>query len=347
MTKPYSSWRIPVQVLIGIAEELERQGVSRGQFLVGTGLSTTILADPSNRISIQKHIELIERAIDLAPTPGIGLDVGKKQTPSSWGILGYAVNCCGTTREALLMGARYSRIASSFNTLQLIETEQMAYWVATPPVDLGRVLPFIMEFEFVSFCRSATLMTGKSDALVEFHCSYPPPPYFKRYGEFFDIPVRFNAKANQILIHPSGLNYPILQASPVNTTMAAQLCEEHLARQPIYDDLAMQVRSMLLAQPGTFPSAESIARSLNMTSRTLRNKLSDADASFQMILDSVREQLARNQLTYTQLKIDDIAWKAGFRDTTSFRRAFKKWTGSTPAEYRIASRSAAKGPQNR
>ena len=116
---------------------------------------------------------------------------------------------------------------------------------------------------------------------------------------------------------------------------AARLCEEQLSRQTRHDDLESQIRSLLLAAlPEACPGADEVARTLNMTARTLRNRLAERGTHFQLILDQLREQMACTELSRTRTKVEQIAWRVGFQDAPSFRRAFKRWTGLTPHEYR-------------
>jgi AraC-like DNA-binding protein len=334
-----SAWKVPVQILLGIARLLEEQGVDVTEWLNDNDHGVRILETPNHRLSIHQHLALFRRAISLAQEPGLGLDVGHRQTPSDWGILGYAINCCANVREAFALGARYSRIASSFTNLQLVETRNNMCWQAIPPLDYGDVLPFIIEFEFASFFRCAQLLTGRSDGIAEIQFAYPPPVYSKRYGEFFPVRLKFGATVNQVVLEPQSLLFPILQASTANRGLAEKMCQEYLERQPLHDDLASEIRDLLLTDARYYPDAELVARALHMTSRTLRKKLALKHTSFQRILDDVRARRAKEKLANTRMKVEEIAWDCDFADVPSFRRAFKKWTGLTPVEYRQQQRA--------
>lgn len=334
-----SAWKVPVQIHQGIAKLLDEQGVDAAEWLNDSGLGAQIIEAPNHRLSIHQHLALFRRAISLAREPGLGLDVGHRQTPSDWGILGYAINCCANAREAFTLGASYSRIASSFTSLQLLETRNNVYWQAIPPLDYGDALPFVIEFEFASFFRCAQLLTGRTDGIAEIHFAYPPPMYSQRYEEFFPVPLKFGATVNQIVLEPRSLLFPILQASTANRGLAEQMCQEYLARQPLHDDLAGEIRELLMSDERYYPDAELVARALHMTSRTLRKKLALQHTSFQSILDGVRAQRAKDRLAHTHMKVEEIAWECDFCDAPSFRRAFKKWTGQTPVEYRQQQRA--------
>ena len=334
--------QVPISVLNGIAQELERQGIGRDVWLQGSEVSSAMLDDPSASLSAVTHLRLIGHAMTLSNCPHLGLLVGHRQTPSNWGVLGYAINCCATVRDALLMGARYNRLASTFNRFELHEHGATASWVATPMMDFGQTLHFIMEFEFASFCRAAALLVGDTQSLLELNFSYAAPAHAALYADYMGVPVRFAAPRNQAVLRSSGLSLPILQGSPLNMGLAARLCEEQLSRQTGRDDLESQIRSLLLAAlPEACPNADEVARTLNMTARTLRNRLAERGTHFQLILDQLRKQVACSELSLTRAKVEHIAWRVGFQDAPGFRRAFKRWTGLTPHEYRQRAQAGA------
>ena len=95
-----------------------------------------------------------------------------------------------------------------------------------------------------------------------------------------------------------------------------------------------RVRYQLLEHADTFPNAEYIAEVLQITSRTLRNQLRARGTSFQAILDDLRHQLAVDYLSKSELSLAEICTLIGFNDVSNFRRAFKRWTGTCPSDFR-------------
>ncbi len=100
-------------------------------------------------------------------------------------------------------------------------------------------------------------------------------------------------------------------------------------------ELTRDVTEMLLAAPGNLPTMEEVAAKLNMCSRTLRRNLQAENTTFQIIVDQLRQDLSRHYLKRSQLNLDTIAALVGFTETTNFRRAFKRWEGMPPAQYRL------------
>ena len=77
-----------------------------------------------------------------------------------------------------------------------------------------------------------------------------------------------------------------------------------------------------------------IAQDLNLSQRTLQRKLSDANTSFQLVLDQTRREMAQGYLRQPDLSLVDIAFLLGYQDQSAFNHAFKEWTGDSPGSYR-------------
>jgi AraC-like DNA-binding protein len=89
--------------------------------------------------------------------------------------------------------------------------------------------------------------------------------------------------------------------------------------------------------PGGYPCIEEVARLLSVSSRSLQRALSETNDSYSDMVDRCRRQTACESLEQTQKPIRDIAKKLGYRDASSFSRAFRRWTGTMPRAYRIQS----------
>jgi AraC-like DNA-binding protein len=331
---PTNLWPVPVHMLAEIANELNKQGVTAQQLLVGTGISEQVLLQPEKLLPYRTAQKIVERACELSPAPDLGLVVGAGQTPSSMGILGYGINCCATVEDAMNMAVKYYRVSSTLLESEWRQENGNLHWIAKPPIELKTILRFLVEQEFSMLCRLFPMLTGQSARLHEAHFSYPEPEDVSLYRKLFDCTLVFSADENHLVMSASQLKLPILQANALNVAAAESMCGEFLAANPITDDLIMRVRKLILEQKNNFWTEAVIAEKMNVTSRTLRNRLRRLGTSYQEILDSLREQIARHVLRRSRLTVSEIAEHVGYSDARSFRRAFKKWTGMTPDQYR-------------
>ena len=327
-------WPIPVQLISRLVAELAAQGIATDTLFSGLRLRRGFLDQADALLSYEQTVLVIERALRLNPKPGLGIDVGERQTPAGWGIVGYAIHCCATVGEGLQMGARYHRVASCLNRLDLHIDGDLACWVMTPPRPLGAVTTFAVEEDVTVFNSASHILTGRSLPLKEVHFAYPLPRHVERYEQRLPCPLRFDMPVSQIVFDRDLLSTPILQANPLSLATATLLCDEFLAANPTEGDLSMRVRRHLLEQNIRTLREDDVASTFCVSTRTLRNQLRREGQSYQGILDSARKQVALSLLRASPLALDDIAARLGFSDGRSFRRAFKKWQGSTPGDYR-------------
>ena len=113
-----------------------------------------------------------------------------------------------------------------------------------------------------------------------------------------------------------------------------EICRQILLEMKSREGLASEVNELLTRDLRAYSDIESVARSLNMTSRTLRRKLSSHGTTFQELLREVRAHIAIAYLRDTKISIEDIAYRLSFSDAANFRHAFKRWTGNSPGHYR-------------
>ena len=131
------------------------------------------------------------------------------------------------------------------------------------------------------------------------------------------------------------LEIPVLQANKFNAKMSEKLCQEITQKYLGEEDLATRIRHIILRVPGEFPSEAAVADALAVSGRTLRRRLGDRGTSFRDLLDQVRSDLAQQYLRNSTPSVEQIAQLLGYSETTNFRRAFKRWIGLSPREYRL------------
>jgi AraC-like DNA-binding protein len=162
----------------------------------------------------------------------------------------------------------------------------------------------------------------------------PPPPYAESVAGALGCPVRFGQSASELHYPRAWLDRTPQLANPIAAAQMSQTCAQMLGQLQRAEGMSHRVCEELTRTPGRFPDMEAVASTLCMTSRNLRRKLQAEGTSYQLLLDGVRQALARDYLNNSFLGVDDIAAALGFSDAPAFRHAFKRWTGITPAEFR-------------
>jgi AraC-like DNA-binding protein len=137
-----------------------------------------------------------------------------------------------------------------------------------------------------------------------------------------------------IALAPSLLAQKVIGADPVVEAAMLRYLEEVTSRLP-EQGMAGRVRRQVLASLQTGePTVDTVARLLGTTSRTLQRRLHHEGTSFQQVLDEVRREVAVTHMRGRRATIDEVAFLLGFEKPSSFHRAFKRWMGITPGEFR-------------
>ena len=130
---------------------------------------------------------------------------------------------------------------------------------------------------------------------------------------------------------------PIASADPYLNTLLVKYCEEALSNRRMKSSawrLSVENAMAPLLPHGQARVAE-IARQLGVSRRTLARRLASEGLTFAGVLDGLRSDLARRYLRESDLPMSNVAWLLGYRETSAFNHAFKRWTGKTPRQVRI------------
>jgi AraC-like DNA-binding protein len=156
----------------------------------------------------------------------------------------------------------------------------------------------------------------------------------KTYAEVFGTPVSFSARQNALFFHRRYLDFPIVQGEDSLSKMLETYPAELLKLNPSNASISSRVRLLI----GTdfqreMPSLQDVADRLHMTTPTLHRRLREQGTSFQQLKDKCRKDAAVTYLSSGNYTTSQLAELLGFSDSSTFHRAFKKWTGKTPQEY--------------
>jgi AraC-like DNA-binding protein len=165
---------------------------------------------------------------------------------------------------------------------------------------------------------------------------FAAPSYASFAAELYGCRVRYDASWAGFTLPSRVLDAPLRAADPLALREAVLICERELERISTLETYAGRVRRLLLSHPNGFPSLEATARMLHMTPRTLHRRLVEEGTSFRELLEAERRQLAREHIKAGRFTLQEIAYRLGYTDFANFRRAFKRWEGSSPAAFRDA-----------
>lgn len=157
----------------------------------------------------------------------------------------------------------------------------------------------------------------------------------KDYSEVFGLPAQFNAERDAYHFHRRYLDFPIVQSEASLNTMLETYPAELFRIDPQSHGVANKVKHLIgtdFQRP--LPSLQDVAERLHMTTPTLHRRLREEGTSFQQLKDLCRKNAAISYLVGGEHTSQELSELMGFSDSSTFHRAFKKWTSLTPQEYR-------------
>lgn len=193
------------------------------------------------------------------------------------------------------------------------------------------------EFLLAVWATKLRRATGRRELLTEVRLRDPSPRDPGPLARWFAAPLRFGADADALVFPTGALALPVQGADAgLARTLLPQL--EHELRDRGGDaafvaELRARVRALLGDGDAL---AQSVARALGTSERTMQRRLRQAGTSFRDVVDEVRRETALAQLGRRDATVTDIAFMLGFSDLSAFSRAFRRWTGASPSEYRGA-----------
>ena len=326
---------VQAQAVEKIVRAASANGVKAESLYAAVKLEPSVLLDPDNRIPFAQLIALYEKAAELTGDHDFGLHVGESVNPSAFDVVGYCAINSPTLGAAFTRVARYHSIWTD-GALFTLESSgpisAVVYRYVDPTIVQHRQDSEMTLATVAALCRNIATPEFVPTA-VEFQ--HEAPPDTSEHQRLFCCPIEFRAPVNKLSFASSFLSFPIAKADPSLCVLLDRHAEELLAKFPPRDSLVDQVRSIITGElRGGDPSLERVADQLGFTPRTLQRKLQELGASHNELLDQMRRQLAIRYLREREMAICEVAYLLGFSESSSFHRAFKRWTGMTPKEFR-------------
>ncbi len=337
MPEPIS---VSVTVLSQMFLYLASLGVDTDEYLRSLGIEPESVRPPDARIPLETYLLIQDEAARYVNDPCLGLHMGEFAEAGSWSILGYLMMNCKTLGEAFEKSARYSRIIGNlieakaelrFNKIKII------YFTPPHAPEMSR---HCFEAAFSSTVHLMRTLTGANLSPLEVTFTYPEPESTAEYRRVFCCPVLFGQKQNSITIEFNIIFTPILMANPALLAYFEKYAQDFLAELDRKNEYTQAVTKIILSRlDDEALSINKVAREMAVSVRTLQKRLEMEGVVFSDLLRDIREQLAKKYLR-ENYSVEQITYLLGFSEPSVFRKAFKKWSGVTPREYRNQSYSA-------
>ena len=325
-----------------ILDYLRARGLDADGVLAPAGFDEDGLRDVERRVSRAEADAIRAELLRACPEPGLGVAVARHVGPEIFDVLECAARASATTGDMIAVINRFARLADSDYHFWLEPMGSRRLWRfkasehATAPEACRRALHvFLSEFRIGVLQASGRRILGRPIPMHEIWFDWSAPDDLAAYAALFDAPVRFDAPFVAIVFDVEALAFPVPGNDPTTRTVLEQVAERRLASLGRATTFADRTRAIIAEECARgAPSLSRIARRLGTTPWTLRRRLGAEGQHYHALIQSTRLELARACLLDPECSITEIAFRLGFRDQSNFFKAFRRWTGQTPAEYR-------------
>jgi AraC-like DNA-binding protein len=326
-----------------LAYTLDVEGHRSESVLRRCGLGTLDQIDEEGEwVPVQLFDQMMAVALEETGDPAFSLVAGKSLALMRYGHMVPLVISAPSLRQVLVDLERFAPLVLEFSELELSETAKGTRIVMRPAVGCGGLSGrFRTEFLAVTAVQLLRFSGADNRDIHRIDFAYPcPPGLAARYSAAFGENAFFSQNECALTFNPQLLDRPLVSHDAVAYTAARTRAESALAALQSRSDTAERVRAWLLSAFPRQPSMAETAQHLGMTERTLRRHLSLLNTSHIEVAQDCQRLMAERLLAEGALSIKQVADELGFASVSTFHRAFRRWTGSTPATWQGTRKTA-------
>jgi AraC-like DNA-binding protein len=328
---------INAEMILRMLEGPRHAGVDVDKLFQRCNLNPQTLQEPNYRLPVASAVELLQRC-------------GFQMKDEFLGLLAVAIPS-GYFRQSVLstvhqptLGhalARYLEFSNIFfNSLrfELKRKKHLVEIICTRDPDNKIKDDIAIECSIAVFHRLTGWLCNELIILNNVELDFSAPTYYKEYHYlFYGAPIQFNGKYNRITFDAHYLDLPIVQTEASAEIFIRRAPLDIFLPQDVQGEMSREIHEALRIsftksqQPAEL---QDIAENMSISTQTIRRRLTKEGTSFNNIKSQVRRDIAMHALGNPELTIEEVAIQAGYSEPAAFIRAFKAWTGFTPAKFR-------------
>ena len=332
-------------VAAGLARNFLDYAVSRGAnrdaLLAEVGLSADDLSDQDARVAMGIYTSLV-RACKLATgDAALPMRYAVDTRLEDISVVGLIIHSSASMADAMEQLNRYARLMVEVDVMESGERFSVVpdghdIWIIDNRPDPNS-FPELTEEAFARFIGEFRRHFPDRPFALRIEVTHPAPAHADAYTDILQCPVMFDAPRNALQMDPVWLTTEWEEDNSYVFGIFAEKADALLAELERDDSIRARIESFVLPILHTGElSADSVATALGMSRQTLYRRLKAEGVTFASLLDELRLRMASDYLKARKVSVNETAYLVGFSEASSFVRAFRRWTGQTPAEYRRA-----------
>ncbi|HCW88980.1 MAG TPA: AraC family transcriptional regulator [Marinobacter sp.] len=316
-----------------------RKGFDTRQLLAEAGIHPDFLDSNMARVGSDSFSRLMQTIWTCMDDEFMGLGP-RRARAGTFATMCELVIGCPTLDAVFRKAFRFSRLFEPMVTMELHAAGDHARLELVVEGDYEDPDYYLRESMLVIWHRLGSWLIGQPVELLKAEFNYPRPPHGDEYRHIFHCPLEFEAGHTALTFDIRYLSAPVIRDLPEMKQFLNTSPADLLSRPDESNTWTGRIRGLIgrdLSRP--MPDFDHIATELHTSPQTLRRRLKQENTSFQEIKDLLRRDMAIYYLERPELAINDIAFRVGFTEPSTFHRAFKKWTGVTPGAWREGERA--------
>lgn len=322
-------------VLDAVLQTAERVGFDRAEALAAAGLTEDDIKDKDALVPERAEQSIWSFLVERTQDRSLGIVAGQALSRGTFQAAEYFARTSDTLGEAVMSLPHVSRLLRSYDVFLTEDDADGLHVVFLRPYDPKNVGQAVaMEasvMTLVSLGRNATGIDW-SPQWVSFRHARPSDTSFY---EPLGCEIRFDQPRVEAVLSCEVANHKMTEADPVLNALMSECAQRRLQELPRGRPIISKVREVLLELlPAKEPSLQNVAERLDLSPRVLQRKLQAEGTNFRSLVENAREEIAKQYLAETNMSAIDVAMLLDYADAPSFYRAFKRWTGLSPGQFR-------------
>ncbi|MCB8836287.1 AraC family transcriptional regulator [Aurantimonas sp. VKM B-3413] len=326
---------IRASVLGPLLRRLDQAGPRADVLLAQHGLLRAQVTDPYAQILLKRYVAIFEDAAHALNDPLIGARLGASCTPADLGPAGVLFSVSSTIREAFERLAAYVHSLQGATNIELI-VEHSDTLILNYSLSDAKIWPRVQDAEFSlsASCHLVRRCFRTSWQPIEIHCEHDCGEREAELRQILQAPIRFRQSRNRIVMERREAERPFRDEDRDLVSIIERHTKNQAAQMTSNDtgSLRQQVLRVIGLHMGYNPvTTATVARELQLSTRSLQRRLAEEGSSLRQLLQEHRMQLAERYLAKGDMRLDAVAEVLGYADSTAFGRAYKSWTGRSPS----------------
>ncbi|WP_271272419.1 AraC family transcriptional regulator ligand-binding domain-containing protein [Aliamphritea hakodatensis] len=324
-----------LEPVLQLARHFPQQGerTLHQQLLDSAGLSEAEYSKPGARFAVSCYPSVLQTLAEASGNPLITLSLGEATQPRLLGSIGFLMATATTLEQAYQSLIDYLPLLIEGAVLEMQPTAEGSLLT----LELNQNDPRAIEYFLACLVNWPRWLTGRQVPAHAVRLALPEPDNIQPYQQFFAAEVEFGAARHQVLLNSEYLSLGCLDANGEMHQLHREFADSLLSKSNQQGALIAQTRNLIrqqLAEGGSAVRREEVAATLGLSLRTLQRKLGVLGTNFQDLYDQTRRDLCLQLIQRGQLSFGEITFQLGFANQSAFQKAFKRWMGIAPSQYR-------------